>query len=74
MYASQKIFKDSEISNEKEVSENIAYLKDAKVQNVFLFQTDSSPSGHAIEVYDACAKRICSCEYVLGGEKTQLKP
>ena len=44
------------------------------MQKVLLFQTDSSPSGHSIEVYDACAKGICSCEYVLGGDKTQLKP
>ena len=44
------------------------------MQNVLLFQTDSSPSGNAGSVYDSCAKGICSCEYILGGDKTQLKP
>ena len=44
------------------------------MQNVFLFKTDSSPSGYTVKVYDACAKGFCACAYVLGGDKTQLKP
>ena len=66
----QKIHKGSEISKEKEVSGNLAYLQNASMQNVLLFQTDSSPSGNVINIYDACAKGLCSCEYVLGGDNT----
>ena len=53
VYASQKIHKDSETSEEKEVSENNAYLTNTNVQNILLFQTDSSPSGNAVSVYDS---------------------
>ena len=39
-----------------------------------MFETDSSPSGHAVKVYDVCASGVCSCKYYLAGDKTQLKP
>ena len=74
MYASQNILKDSEISKEKEVSVNIAYLGNGNVQNVLFFQTDPSPSVNTVKVYESCAKGISTCEYVLGSDKTQLKP
>ena len=70
----QKILEEPEIFEEKEVSDKIAYLENASMQNVLLFQTDLSPSGNAVAVYDSCTKGICTCEYVLGGDKTQLKP
>ena len=49
-------------------------MENANVEKVLLFETDSSQSGHTVNVYDDCANGVCSCEYYLSGDKTQLKP
>ena len=61
VYAYQKIPECSETAKAQKVSENIAYKGNYSVEKVLLFETDSSPSGHAVKVYDACAER----EFVL---------
>ena len=49
-------------------------MENASVEKVLLFETDSSPSGHAVKVFDVCANGVCSCVYNLSGDNTQLKP
>ena len=70
VYAYHKIPEYSGIAEEQKVSENVTYVENAIVEKVLLFVIDSSPSGNVINVYDACAKGLCSCEYKLGGENT----
>ena len=74
VYAYQKIPEYSEIAKDQKVSENVTCVENAIVEKVLLFETDSSPSGHAVKVYDVCANGVCSCVYNLSGDKTQLKP
>ena len=57
----------------QEVSNNIAYLENTIVEKDWVFDTDPSLSGHTVNVYDVCPNGICSCEYNLSGDKTQLK-
>ena len=73
-YAYQKIPEDSEMSKDQKVSENVTCVENAIVEKVLLFETDSSPSGHAVKVFDVCANGVCSCVYNLSGDETQLKP
>ena len=74
VYAYQKIPGGSEIAKEQKVSENVTCVENAIVEKVLSFETDSSPSGHAVKVYDVCSNGVCSCVYNLSGDKTQLKP
>ena len=63
VYADHKVPEYSEITGNQKVSENINYGENAIVEKVLLFETDSSPSGHAVKVYDVCANGVCSCVY-----------
>ena len=56
----QRISKDSGVTANQMVRNNIAYLENARIENCFLFETDSSPSGDTVKVYDVCAKGVCS--------------
>ena len=72
----QKILKDPVVLDNKKVGVNVNYSRNAIVEKVLLFKTDSSPSGNSrsIAVYNGCAKGVCSCVYNLAGDNTQLKP
>ena len=74
VYTYHKIPEYSGITGNQKVSENVTCVENAIVEKVLLFETDSSPSGHAVKVYDVCANGVCSCVYNLSGDKTQLKP
>ena len=74
IYAYQKIPEASEIAEDQKVSEIAVQGENAIVEKVLLFETDSSPSCHAVKVYDVCSNGVCSCVYNLSGDKTQLKP
>ena len=65
VYAYQKIPECSETAKGQKVSENVTCVENAIVEKVLLFETDSSPSGHAVKVYDVCANGVCFFAYTI---------